>query len=86
MRHKIFMWKTPTLTMEIKKTMRFKIANINPLFKIKLHKFTWSFFPKDSLSYTYNLIHVHNTTTFCCSLVDPLVTEGTKVFTTYFKE
>ena len=34
------MLKTPPLTMEIKKTMRFKTINLNLLFDIKLLKFT----------------------------------------------
>ena len=32
----------------------------------------WPFYPKDLLSNTYNLIHIHDTTTPYCSLVDPL--------------
>ena len=73
MRHKIFKWKTPT-NYEDKKPRGLRSTNINPLFKIKLHKFTWPLYPKDLLSSTYNLIHVCDTTTPCCSLVDPLTT------------
>ena len=54
--------------------MRSKIANLNSLFEIKLHKVTWLFFLKDLLSRVYNLIHVRNVETSSSSLVDPLTT------------
>ena len=52
--------------MEIKKTTR-STANLIFLYEIKLHKFTWSLYPKDLLSSTYNLIHVHDSATSNCS-------------------
>ena len=72
MRHKIFMWKTPTNCGD-NKPPYLRPINLNPLFEINLHKFTWSFYPNDLLSNTYNLSHVYNATTTCCSLVDLLV-------------
>ena len=33
--------------MEIKKTTRFKTTNLNPLYEMKLHRFTWPLYPKD---------------------------------------
>ena len=39
MRHKIFKWKTPTNCVD-KKPQGLRPTNLNPLFKIKLHKFT----------------------------------------------
>ena len=54
--------------------MRSKTANLNPLFEIKLNRFTQSFYPKDILSNIYNLIHVYDVAISYCSLVDPLVT------------
>ena len=50
-----------------KKLWDLRPTTLNPLYKIKLYKFTWLFYPKDSLSSTYNLIHVYNATTFNCS-------------------
>ena len=44
--------------------MKFKTANLNPLYEIKLYKFVWSIYPKDLLSSTYNLIHVCDIITF----------------------
>ena len=43
MRHEILMWKTPTLTMEIKKPQGLKPTNVNLLYEIKLHKLTYNF-------------------------------------------
>ena len=73
MRHEIFTRKTLT-NYKDKKSRGLRPINLNPLFKIKLHRFTWSFYPKNLLFITHNLIHVHNATTPCCSLVDPLAT------------
>ena len=39
MRHKIFTLKTPQIV-EIKKSYGIRPTNLNPLFEIKLHKFT----------------------------------------------
>ena len=50
-----------------KKPQDLRPTNLNPLYKIKLHRFTWLFYPKDLLFSTYNLIHVDNVTTFNCS-------------------
>ena len=69
MRHKIFTWKTPTSCGD-KKPRGLKLTNLNPLFEIKLHKFTLSFYLKDLLSSTYNLNHICDEATPCCSLVD----------------
>ena len=44
--------------------MKFKTANLNPLYKIKLYKFTWLLYLKDLLSNTYNLIHFYDAITF----------------------
>ena len=72
MRHKIFMWKTLTNYGD-KKQWGLRHINWNSLFKIKSHRFTWSFYPKDLLSSTNNLIHVHKAAITYCFLVDPLV-------------
>ena len=65
MRHKI------TLTnYEDKKPQGLRPINLNSLFEIKLHKFTYQLYPKDLLFNNYNLIHIHNTTTPHYSLVD----------------
>ena len=69
------MWKTPTNCGD-KKTTRFKTYQLNPLFEIKLHRFTWTPYPKDLLFNTYNLIHFRDATTLFCSLVDPLTTSN----------
>ena len=69
MRHKIFMWKTPT-NCENKKSRDIRPINRNPLFEVKSHRFTLPFYPKNLLSSIYNLIHIHNVTTTCCFLVD----------------
>ena len=53
----IFMWKT-LKNYGNKKPLGLRPTNLNPLYEIKLHKFTWSFYPKDLLSSTYNLIHI----------------------------
>ena len=58
---KIFTWKNSTLIVES------KTINLNLLYEIKLHRFTCLFYSKDLLFNTYNLIHVHNVTTFDCS-------------------
>ena len=68
MRHTIFMWKTPTNCGD-KKPRGLRPINRNPLFEIKSHKFTWPLYPKCLHSITYNLIHVCDITTICCSLV-----------------
>ena len=39
MRHNIFTWKTPTNYGD-KKTQGLRPINLNPLFEIKLHRFT----------------------------------------------
>ena len=46
--------------------MRPKTVNLNPLYEIKLHKFTWPLYPRDLLPSTYNLIHIYNETTSNC--------------------
>ena len=58
----------------MKKPRGLRCINLNPLFKVKLHGFTWLFFSKDLLSNTYNLIHIRDTTKSCCSIVDPSTT------------
>ena len=68
MRHKIFTWKTPTSCGD-KKPRGLTLTNLNP-FEIKLHKLTLSFYLKDLLSITYNLNHICDVATPCCSLVD----------------
>ena len=45
----IFTWKTSILTTKIK-TTRFKTSNLNIIYKNKLHRFVWFFYPKDLLS------------------------------------
>ena len=65
MRHKIFMSKTHT-NCGNKNRQGLRLTNLNPLNKIKLHKFTWPFYPKDLLSSTYNLIHIWDATTLDC--------------------
>ena len=47
-----------------KKAIRSKTINLNPLYEIKLHIFTWLLYLKDLLSNTYNLIHVRDTAIF----------------------
>ena len=73
MRQKIFTWKTPTNN-EHKKSWGLRPTNLNPLFEIKLHIFTWPLYPKDLLYRTYNPIHVYDAVTSYCSLVDPSAT------------
>ena len=72
MRHKIFTWKNPTNSQD-KKPRGLRPINQNPLFEIKSHRFTWLLYPKDLLSSTCNLIHIRDTTTTCCFLVDASV-------------
>ena len=72
-RHKIITSKALTSCGDKKKPWGLRPTNLNQLFEIKLHKFTWPLYPKDLLSNTYNLIHIHDATTPYCSLVDPLV-------------
>ena len=50
-----------------KKSQRLRPTNLNPLYEIKLHRLTWSLYPKDLLSSIYDLIHVRDTTTLDCS-------------------
>ena len=71
MRHKIFYVENPPQTSEKRKPRGLRPTNLNPLFEIKLHKFTWPFYPKDLLSNTYNLIHIHDVATPCCSPINP---------------
>ena len=54
--------ENPHTNYEDKKTIRSSTVNLNPLYKIKLHRFTWLLYLKDLLSNTYNLIHVRDTT------------------------
>ena len=70
--------------MKIKKSRGLRPFNINPLFEIKLYKFTLSIYPKDLLFNTYDLIHIHihDTTNPCCSIVDPLVPPNRLLFST----
>ena len=72
MSYKIFMWKTPT-NCEDKKPRGLRPINQNSLFEIKSHRFTWPFYPNDLLFSTFNFIHVRDTATTCCSLLDPWV-------------
>ena len=65
------MWKTP-INYGDKKPQGLRHTNLNLLFELKLYRFTWPLYPKDLLYNTYNLIHVCDTTTLYCSLVDPL--------------
>ena len=66
-----FLRGKPSLTCGDKKSWGLRPTNLNQLFEIKLHKFTWLLYPKDLLSSTYKLIHIHDAATPCCSLVDP---------------
>ena len=50
-----------------KKSQGLRPTNLNPLYEIKLHRFTYPFYPKNLLFSTYNLIHVRDATTFDCS-------------------
>ena len=59
--------KPPILTMEIKKPRGLRPTNLNPLYEIKLHRFTWLFYPKELLFNTYNLNHIHDVATSNCS-------------------
>ena len=61
-----FMWKTPTLTVEIQ-NHEFKTSNLNPQYKIKSYKITWLLYFKDLLFRTHNLLHIHDATIFNCS-------------------
>lgn len=51
---------------EEKKLWGLKPINLNPLYEIKLYKFIWSFYPKNLLFSTFNLIHIRNATTLDC--------------------
>ena len=63
-----FYMENPHNNCEDKKPQPLRPTNlINPLYYIKLYRFTWSFYLKELLSNTYNLIQIHNTTTFNCS-------------------
>lgn len=67
--------------MEIKKTIRSKTVNLNPLFEIKLYRFTLSLYPEDLPSNTYKLIHIRNAISFNCSSEYTSTQEGyNKVF------
>ena len=68
MRHKEFYVENPHGNYGDKKTMKSKTPNLNPLYEIKLHRFTWPLYPKDLHSNTYNLIHVHDAATSNCSI------------------
>ena len=61
-----FYMKNPYTNYGDKKTARLKAANLNPLYEIKLHIFTWPIYLKDLLSSTYNLIHICDVTTSNC--------------------
>ena len=74
MRYKFFTWKTPTNCRD-KKPRDLRPTNLNPLFEVKLHRFTWTFYPKDLLYNTYNLIHVRDATIPYCSIVNPSVSQ-----------
>ena len=74
MRHMIFCMENSYTNRGDKQTTMSKIASLNLLFKIKLHRFTWPFYPKALLSCTYNLIRVHDVAISCCSLVDSSAT------------
>ena len=58
-----FMWKTPTLTVEIQNHVS-KTSILNPLYKIKSYKITWLLYFKDLLFRTHNLIHIRDATIF----------------------
>ena len=62
-----FYMENPHTNCGDKKPWGLRYTNLNPLYQIKLHKFTWLLYPKDLLSNTYNLIHVCDTITFNCS-------------------
>ena len=70
---RFFIWKTPTNCKD-KKLRGLRPTNLNPLFKIKLHRFTWPFYPKELLFNAYNLIYVYDAIIHYCSLVDPSIT------------
>ena len=65
-RHEIYV-KNPHTNYGDKKLRSLKPTNLNPLYEIKLHRLTWSLYPKDLLSSIYDLIHVRDTTTLDCS-------------------
>ena len=65
-----------------KKPQDLRPTNLNPLFEIKLHRFTWLFYPKNLLFNTYNLIHIHDVATSYCSLVDSFATSKGLRFST----
>lgn len=64
-----------------KKTIRSKTVNLNPLFEIKLYRFTLALYPEDLPSNTYKLIHICNAVNFNCSSEYTSTQEGyNKVF------
>ena len=65
-RHEIYV-ENPHTNYGDKKLRSLKPTNLNPLYEIKLHRFTPSLYLKDLLFGTYNLIHVYDATTFNCS-------------------
>ena len=83
MRNKIFMWKT-LINCEDKKPQGLRPTNLNLLFKIKLHRFTWPLYLKDLPLDTYNLIHLCDATTSYYPLIDPSATLN--VFNPRFKD
>ena len=67
-----FYVENPHTNYKDKKLWGLKPTTLNPLYKIKLYKFIWLFYPKDLSSDTYNLIHVHDTIT--STMQQPLIT------------
>ena len=67
MRHRDFYMENPHTNCGDKKPRGRRNINLNPLCKIKLHRFSWLFYPKNLLSSTYNLIHVHDVASLDCS-------------------
>lgn len=59
--------KNPHSNCGDKKIIRSKTVNPNPLFEIKLYKFTLPLYLEDLLSNTYKLIHICNTVIFNCA-------------------
>ena len=65
-----FLHENPPTNCGDKKPRGLRPTNLNPLFEIKLHRFTWPLYLKDLLSTTCNLIYVHDIVTSYFSLVD----------------
>lgn len=70
MRHREFYMENPYTKCGNKKLRGLRPTNLNPLYKIKLHRFSLLLHSKDLLSNIYNLIHVYDVATFLIVLVD----------------